>query len=304
MRSSVILEEFDEESRVEIFLSAYTITGAGNFEGANILQRKSGDDELAEQFDLPVEEVQRILKEGRDLLFNARKQRVRPGTDDKALTAWNALMLNAFAEAARYLGRNDYLEVAIRNAEFILSSLHSGERLKRSWRKGRAQHNAYLEDYASLILGLLSLYQSGGETRWFVHAQNLAAELLAHFRDPAGGFFDTRDDHERLVTRPKDLQDNATPSGNALAAKALLELSAFTANQEYRDIAESMLAEGPRSPLLLSNRLWLLAMRTRLRNFTKPPGCHPWRPKSASLESAHRRTLGDIPPSSRRCPVI
>ncbi len=237
------LEEFDEKSRVEIFLSAYTITGAGNFEGANILQRKSGDDELAEQFNLPVEELQWILKEGRDLLFNARKQRVRPGTDDKALTAWNALMLNAFAEAARYLGRNDYLEVAIRNAEFILSSLHSGERLKRSWRKGRAQHNAYLEDYASLILGLLSLYQSGGETRWFVHAQNLAAELLAHFRDPAGGFFDTRDDHERLVTRPKDLQDNATPSGNALAAKALLELSAFTANQEYRDIAESMLAK-------------------------------------------------------------
>jgi uncharacterized protein YyaL (SSP411 family) len=139
------------------------------------------------------------------------------------------------------LKREDYLEVAIRNARFLLEALHPHDRLMRSWRNGIARHYAYLEDYAGLILGLLALYQSDPQPRWFSAALQLAEEMIAHYRDPGGGFFDTRDDHGPLLTRPKDLQDNATPSGSALAAMALLLLSAYSGRGDWRDLAEGML---------------------------------------------------------------
>jgi hypothetical protein len=150
-------------------------------------------------------------------------------------------MLAAFAEAGRYLQRSDYTAVARQNADFLLRELHPADRLQRSWRAGRAEHNGFLEDYAALILGLLSLYQSDPDVRWYVEAERLAAEMLAHFRDPAGGFFDTRDDHEALITRPKEKQDNATPSGSALAATALLQLATYSGNGEMLKTAEGML---------------------------------------------------------------
>jgi hypothetical protein len=113
--------------------------------------------------------------------------------------------------------------------------------LKRSWREDHANLNAYLEDYAALILGLLALYQSDPDIRWYTQAVALAEEMVAHFSDPTGGFFDTPNHHETLLLRPKDIQDNATPSGNALAALALLQLSAYNGNGEWRDQAEKML---------------------------------------------------------------
>jgi uncharacterized protein YyaL (SSP411 family) len=113
--------------------------------------------------------------------------------------------------------------------------------LLRSWRAGNANHNAYLEDYAALILGLLALYQTDPNPRWFTEAKRLTNEMVAHFSDPEGGFFDTRDDHETLLVRPKDLQDNATPSGNSLAATALLQLASYTGDGALRDAAERSL---------------------------------------------------------------
>jgi uncharacterized protein YyaL (SSP411 family) len=155
---------------------------------------------------------------------------------------WNSLMLKAFAEAGRYLNRQDYLQVAIRNARFLLNSLYVKDRLYRSWRDGQTKHNAYLEDYAGLILALLALYQSDPNKEWYLGALKLADEMVEHFGDPSGGFFDTRDDHETLLMRPKEIQDNATPSGNALAATALLELAAYGDRTEWRDIVEEMLS--------------------------------------------------------------
>jgi uncharacterized protein YyaL (SSP411 family) len=186
---------------------------------------------------------------------------VRPGTDDKVLTAWNGLMLIALAEAARYLKRSDYLEAARKNADFLLRELYLGGRLLRSWRAGRAAHNGYLEDHAALILGLLALYQSDPDVRWYQAAEQLAAQMLAHFADPAGGFFDTRDDHETLLVRPKDEQDNATPSGNALAATALLQLASYSGNWEYFDRAGAMLGRiiGPASRYPTAFGQWLYA---------------------------------------------
>jgi len=114
-------------------------------------------------------------------------------------------------------------------------------RLLRAWRNGRARLNAYLEDYANCIDGLLALYETAFDARWFAEAGRLADLMIAHFRDPAGGFFDTSDDHETLVVRPKDLQDNATPSGNAMAATVLLRLAALTGEGRYHDLAEEAL---------------------------------------------------------------
>jgi uncharacterized protein YyaL (SSP411 family) len=246
---------------VAFFTTAYNITSTGNFEGKNILQRALTDEQLAMQFGLAANTIPDRLNQLHIRLLTARSTRLRPATDDKILTAWNALALTAFAEAARYLKSDDYLNVAIRNAEFMLENLFHAGRLLRSWREGQARHNAYLEDYAALILALLSLYQADPNPRWFQTATQLADDMLAHFTDPSGGFFDTRDDHEALITRPKDLQDNATPCGNSMAALALLQLAAYTGESRYRDPAETSIGlvqkSAERYPTAFAN--WLCA---------------------------------------------
>jgi hypothetical protein len=183
------------------------------------------------------------LAEARRKLFKAREERVHPGRDEKVLTSWNGLMLAAFAEAARILNRDDYRQVAERNAEFLLSELmQQNGRLLRTWKTGEARLNGYLEDYSYLIEGLLELYQTTFEPRWFVAARELAEVMIAHFQASSGGFYDTSDDHEMLITRPRDLQDNATPSGNAMAVTALLKLAGLTNDLRYVDIAHQALA--------------------------------------------------------------
>jgi uncharacterized protein YyaL (SSP411 family) len=214
------------------FMAAYGVTRHGNFEGKNILEFVGDMDQRP------------ALAEARRKLFKVREKRVHPGRDDKVLTSWNGLMLAAFAEAARALDRDDYREVAERNAGFVLRELRrpSG-RLWHTWKAGVASINGYLEDYTHLIEGLLELYQATFDPHWYVAAQELAEIMLVHFQAPNGGFFDTSDDHETLVTRPRDLQDNATPSGNAMAVAALLKLAGFTNDMRYVDIAHQALAQ-------------------------------------------------------------
>jgi uncharacterized protein YyaL (SSP411 family) len=182
------------------------------------------------------------LAQAHQALLHARSRRIRPATDDKVLVSWNALTLITLAEAARYLRRPDYLAAARANADFILRVLHPHERLLRSWRAGIARHDAYLEDYAGLILGLIALYQSDPDPRWFTSALALLEEVFAQYADPAGGFFDTRGDAAALISRPKDYQDNATPSGNALLTTALLQLAEYSGQSEWKSRAEASLA--------------------------------------------------------------
>jgi len=226
----------------EFFKAAYGINPQGNWEGKTILQRTLDDASLAARFKLDPEAVSVKLADCHSRLLTARNTRIRPGTDDKVLVMWNALAFGAFAEAGRYLDRSDYLNIAIRNARFLLDNLYVNDRLFRSWREGQSKHNAYLEDHAGLILALLTLYQSDPNPDWYAAALKLGDEMMKHFSDPNGGFFDTRDDHETLLFRPRDIQDNATPSGNALAVTALLELSAYGDRIEWRSLAENMLA--------------------------------------------------------------
>jgi len=217
------------------FMATYDVSETGNWEGHNILHLPSGadEDQVAE------------MAAARRTLFDIRAGRVPPGLDDKVLTAWNGLMLAAFAEAGRVLDRPDYTAAAVANAEFLHATMRRADgRLLRSWQAaaGDARYNAYLEDYAFLADGLLALYETTFEPRWFAWARELADLMLAHFADPAGGFFDTSDDHEALLHRPKDVQDNATPSGNGMAAHVLLRLGLFTGEGRYWDTAERMVA--------------------------------------------------------------
>ena len=220
----------------ERFMAAYGVSVAGNWEGHNILhvpEDLSGGGHLTE------------LDEARRKLFDIRARRVPPGLDDKVLTAWNGLMLAAFAEAGRVLARPDYTAAAVANAVFLRATMRRDDgRLLRSWQAaaGDARYNAYLEDYAFLADGLLALYETTFDPRWFAWARELADRMLDHFSDPAGGFFDTSDDHEALLHRPKDVQDNATPSGNGMAAHVLLRLGLFTGEGRYWDTAERMVA--------------------------------------------------------------
>jgi uncharacterized protein YyaL (SSP411 family) len=219
-------------SDADEFMAAYGVTPGGNFEGKNILEFV-GD-----------MEQRPALAKARRRLFEAREQRVHPGRDEKVLTSWNGLMLASFAEAARTLDREDYQEIAESNAKFLLRELRQENgRLLRTWENGEAKLNGYLEDYSYLIEGLLELHQTTFDPRWFVAAQELAETMIAFFQAPQGGFFDTSDDHETLITRPRDLQDNATPSGSAMATAILLKLGSFTNDLRYVDIAHQALAQ-------------------------------------------------------------
>jgi uncharacterized protein YyaL (SSP411 family) len=223
------IESLLDEDELALFSEAYTIPVNGNFEGRIVLQRKIKPEDLTS--------MEAVLGPARQKLFAYREQRIRPATDDKVLTAWNAWMAVAFAEAARYLNREDYLLAAQRNLEFLTNNLFNGDKLLRSWRDGKALHNAYLEDYASLILALLALYQSDHNVDWYRKAVSLAERMIADFYDEDEGFFDTARDHESLIARPQESQDNATPSGSSLALQAVLTLSAYTGVGRYYDIA-------------------------------------------------------------------
>jgi hypothetical protein len=243
-----VREALTDTADFEIFSKAYGLTTRGNWEGRTVLQRALDDGTLSAGLKLPAHEVGLALTRSRALLLAAREGRARPGTDGKVLCAWNGLMLRAFASAARYLGTggtgNHYLKVATRNAGFLLSELRRHDGLRRTWRNGRAGDLVFLEDFASLILGLLELYQADFNNRWFAAAHELADQMIDRFADAEGGFFDTPQDAEALLVRPKDIQDNATPSGNSLACEALLRLAALTGDGRYRDIAERCLGLG------------------------------------------------------------
>jgi hypothetical protein len=249
-RASEIRELLGDEAG--LFATAYGVTDEGNWEGVTILSRVLGDGALAGLYDLPVAEVGERLAAARARLFGARSQRAQPARDGKALAAWNGLAIGVLADGARRLGHAEgpldaaraeaaqrYLVAATRAAEAITAGLlRSDGRLGRSWKDGRATGDGVLEDYADLADGLLALYEATFDERWFTLARALADQILDRFADPDGGFFDTASDGERLVTRPKDVQDNATPSGNAMATHVLLRLAALTGEVRYRAAAE------------------------------------------------------------------
>src|SRR5207247_1802124 len=184
------------------------------------------------------EELERSLATARAKVYRARLQRVPPALDDKVLAAWNGLMIGALAEGARVLGDPRYLHAAQRAADFILANLRAPDgRLLRTWRGGRAHTAAYLEDYAYLADALIDLYEAGAPARNLREAGALAGRILEDFADEGGGFFSTARDHEALIVRHREGHDGATPSPNAVSARALARLSFHLDRGEWREAA-------------------------------------------------------------------
>jgi uncharacterized protein YyaL (SSP411 family) len=221
-----------------LFAAYYDVSAGGNFEGQNILNVTRSAEEVARGAGVSVERLNEALARGRRELFTVRERRIKPQRDEKVLTAWNGLMLASFAEAAAILERADYLEVAQNNARFVLENLRRGRLLLRTYKDGQAKLNAYLEDYAFFIDGLVALYEATGELRWLQEAKQLADTMNEEFWDEQeGGYFYTGRSHEELIVRSKDFLDNATPSGNSVAADVLLRLGVLSGNEEYSRMA-------------------------------------------------------------------
>jgi uncharacterized protein YyaL (SSP411 family) len=237
-----ILNALGEEEG-DLFCRYFDVTKEGNFEhGKSILNIPVPLEEFSEKNGIPQDRLEKVIASGKKKLFYLREERVRPGRDEKVLTAWNGLMLTAFAEAANILGRDDYREVAVRNAEFLLDELMRDGRLFRTYKDGKASLNAYLEDYAFLSEGLIALYEATFELKFFESARGLADVMIERFWDEAdSGFFFTSSDHEELITRTKDYFDNAIPSGNSSASIALLKLHLLTQEPRYMRCAADIL---------------------------------------------------------------
>jgi uncharacterized protein YyaL (SSP411 family) len=223
----------------------------GNWEGTNVLRRTS---------DRPPPG----WEDARARLLDRRNRRVRPTTDDKVLAGWNGLAVSALAGTGRVIGRSDYVAAASAAADFALSALRRGDgRLLRAWRDGRTSGPAFADDHALLASGCLDLYEATFDERWFQEARRLADDLVRLFRDPdGGGFFQTGMDAERLMLRPKELFDNAVPSGNSVAAEVLQRVALFTGETSYEQAGVSALRAVrdllPRAPTAFGTALGAL----------------------------------------------
>jgi uncharacterized protein len=236
------IEEILGAEDAQIFNFYYDVSEEGNFEEANILNVKNSLAETAEVLKVSPEKLQTVLEKGREKLFIEREKRIKPFRDEKVLTAWNGLMLATFAEASAILDSEDYLKIAKKNADFLLENLQKDGYLLRTWKDGKAKLNAYLEDYANFADGLTELFQVSGEVKYLKEAKRLADLLIIEFWDEEnGGFFFTANNHEELLVRTKDFHDNATPSGNSVAADVLLKLAKLTGDEKYERFAVTVL---------------------------------------------------------------
>jgi uncharacterized protein YyaL (SSP411 family) len=242
----------------------YGATPEGNWEGTNILWRPRSAEEVAEGLGLSVERLAEATRRARGALLEARGQRVRPATDDKVLASWNGLAIQALAEAGRALGEARFVEAAEEAAGFVLSEARRDDgRLLRAWREGRTSGPGFADDYAMMAAACLTLYETTFDLRWMTEARSLGDELIRLFHDPEGdGFFQTGSDGERLVVRPKELFDNAVPSGNSVGAEVLQRLALLTGESAYETAAISALRPVrelmARAPTMLGNALGAL----------------------------------------------
>ncbi len=213
-----------------------------NFEGQWHLRVSKTVDRTAEEMGLTVQRVAMLLNSARAKLFEARQRRVRPGRDEKILTAWNGLMIKGMAMAGRYLDRRDYIESAQRALTFVQTTLWRDGRLLATCKDGTARHAAYLDDYVFMIDAMLELLQARWRDGDLRFAVDMAEAVLRHFEDTdGGGFYFTADDHEALIQRPKAAGDDALPAGNGVAAQVLVRLGHLLGDARYLAAAERTL---------------------------------------------------------------
>ncbi|HET8656147.1 MAG TPA: thioredoxin domain-containing protein [Longimicrobiaceae bacterium] len=263
----------DEVDRVlgpedgRLFRLYYGVTPGGNFEGRSILHVERPLAAVAREAGVGEDRVREAVERGRARLYEVRAARVWPGRDDKVITSWNAMTVRALAEGASILDRTDYRDAALRGAEFLLGELRRGGELLRTYRDGVAKIGGFLEDYASLVDALVSLYEATFDARWIREARSLADAMIARFWSPGEGQFYDAAAGDALVVRPRDVNDSATPSGSSAAAMALLRLCALTGEEAY-DAKATATVEGvagllPQIPQAFGGMLaaldWLLS---------------------------------------------
>jgi uncharacterized protein YyaL (SSP411 family) len=232
-----------------LFSTVFNVKKSGNFTeqgkentgGANILHLTKEYKELASQLKIPQQELRSKIESGRQKLFEHREKRIHPYKDDKILTDWNGLMIAALSKAGRAFNRPEYGETAKRAADFVLGTLRKSDgRLLHRFREGEAMITGNLDDYAFMVFGLLELYETTFETKYLQTAIDLNNDMIKHFSDPAGGFFFTADDAEKLLVRPKEYYDGAIPSGNSIAMLNLLRLGRITMDSEFENKAAAL----------------------------------------------------------------
>ncbi len=230
----------------EVFASFYDITTAGNWEGHCILRVVKPLEEVANHFQLTLEQTADLLENARQRLYELRTHRTAPGLDDKVITSWNGLAITAFAEAGRVFQQQDLLDTACRAADFILANMTRRDdatrlRLWRTWRADAAKHEAVLEDYGALSCALITLYETTGEAKWLSAAIELGTTLIQCFAVEGGGFYTSAFDAESLLIRTVEWQDNAVPGGCSMAVEALMRLSDLTGNLGFKEFANTTL---------------------------------------------------------------
>ncbi len=245
------------EADATLFSEAYDVSRKGNWEGHTILNRARSVEEVATLNGMSVEDLETRLKSCREKLLQVRKLRIAPARDEKILTNWNGMMITAFAQAGFALNDPRYLEAAARASDFLLQNCRDPQgQLLHSSQNGQSILPAYLDDYACLIDGLVETSQACQRWDLLDEARQLAEQTVQKFRDPVEGgrFFYTAADHEQLITRTKDSEDNATPSGNGMLATALLKLGRLTGKLELEQVAvqildslSGLLADHPRA---------------------------------------------------------
>jgi uncharacterized protein YyaL (SSP411 family) len=213
----------------------------GELRNRNVLYQALTAKQTAKRLDRSESEITIALEHGKNVLLEARARRPRPHLDDKIITAWNGLMISAFARAGRILDEDRYLRAATQASEFIERELFDSDSgtLLRRFRDGQAHHPAHLEDYAYLAQGLLDLHEAGFEMRWLELATRLTETQNDQFWDnEGGGFYDTSGDDDSIILRTREVHDGAEPSGNSIAANNLLRLGWILDRPEWRELAE------------------------------------------------------------------
>ena len=219
------------------FCEFYHVTESGNFEGQNILNRTMSFQQFADRSGMEEAELRQQMQSAREKLLSIRNRRVRPGLDDKVLVSWNGLAIHAMARAGTILNEPKYGIAAANAANFILDNIRDENgRLFHTWRHGKAKLPAYLDDYAYFVASLIELYLYDFDENWIQHAITLTNQMIEHFAAPDGqGFYFTADDSEQLIARTKAFQDSSVPSGNSMAAYALLRMGRLIGDTGYID---------------------------------------------------------------------
>jgi uncharacterized protein len=244
-----IVNTFEDKMIIDIFCERYGITQGGNFEGKNILNIRTSLKDLSQRYNKSTEAIERIINDATKRLFAKRENRIKPGRDDKVLTAWNGLMISGFVKGYQVTGNKKYLDSAANAIKFIETKMTRGnDRLQRTFKDGISKLNAYLDDYAFYVNALLDIFEIYSQSQYLENAIKYTNFMIKHFWDPQeNNLFFTSDDHEHLIVRTKSLYDLAIPSGNSIAASNLLRLYHITQNEDYLNKAEQIMKAGAKT---------------------------------------------------------